>query len=238
LMKALLIDDLVGDTFALLYQTVAPTLPPLPTEQPPQPQPPQHIFNPTGQPNPSLVPVSSLTHVQLDGSGEAGPNPNLPFNIYHPNQLQGPTPPQPDSTSRPRAKAIGRREIQRRAEAASVKPIVPLSASTAMPIRSPTLSRPPILVPTRESPEKIALREQSPSKSNEQLRVPSHELHTSASHIASVENSAPASVQDDADDESELSELDESEVREIQQEADVKDPPTTGVTAIRPMFPI
>ncbi|KAF2661255.1 hypothetical protein K491DRAFT_619966 [Lophiostoma macrostomum CBS 122681] len=237
LMKPLLIDDLVGDTFAVLYQTVAPTLPPLPSEQSLQPQSAQPNFNPIGHPNPTLVPISSLTQVQVDGSSESAPNPNLPFSIYHPNQLQGPIPTLADNTSRPRAKAIGRREIQRRAEAASVKPVAPLSAPTNMPIRSPTLSRPPVLLPARESPEKIPLREVSPSKSNEQPRPRSNEPQAFASHITSVENSAPASVQDDADDESELSELDESVVREIRQGADVKDPPPTGVTPIRPMFP-
>ena len=58
LMKVLLIDDLIGDTYALLYATVGPTLDPPPTEQPTQtPQPQQ----------PGQSPGQAMVQSQVDG---------------------------------------------------------------------------------------------------------------------------------------------------------------------------
>jgi hypothetical protein len=248
LMKATLIDDLVGDTYAMLYANIGPTLPPLPSEQTPQqpPQPPSISALSSIQAAPGQPPISSLQHVQVDGGTDPS-NPNLPFSIYHPNQLQGqvqlpPQHPPPDTTARPRAKAIGRREVQRRAEAASAKPAVPAPApsTTTMAIRSPPITHPQLVIPSPAPNPSAANNSESPTKGHAggELQVPPSGTATTAASVTNEEPSAPASVHDDADDESELSELDESEVREIQEEADIQDPrgQSHGVTsAVRPI---
>ncbi|KAF2241576.1 hypothetical protein BU26DRAFT_468780 [Trematosphaeria pertusa] len=212
LMKALLIDDLIGDTYALLYTTVGPTLQPLPSEKL-QPQQPQAAFLALGQSNtgPSYIP--SLMQVQMDGSIDANHNAS-PFNIYHPSQLQ---PQQADPVVKPRAKTVGRREIARRAEACAQKPAgAPALATTAIPIRSPpTAMHATLALAARPSPEKAANESNS---ATEQLQVPNSGTATAAASVTNVESSAPGSMHDDADDESELSELDEEEVQEIGQE--------------------
>ncbi|KAF2712426.1 transcriptional corepressor of histone-like protein genes [Pleomassaria siparia CBS 279.74] len=220
LMKALLIDDLIGDTYGLLYTTIGPTLPPLPSEQPPPPQtlqgpPPLPLQHSLG-----MVPVSSLVQMQVDGPAEGPPNPNTPFGIYHPSQLmQAQQPPEP--APRSRTKAVGRREIQRKAEACAAKPVgLPPPQPTSMPIRSPsTGAHTQIPLPTRPSPEKTSC-ETMIGPSNDQLQVPNSGFTTADASVTNAESngSAPGSLHDSADDESELSELDESEVQEIAQE--------------------
>lgn len=223
LMKVVAIDDLIGDTYGLLYATIGPTLPPLSSEQHQQSQQPQTGSSTPGQSGPGPLPVASLGQIQVDGVVDPASNPNLPFSIYHPSQLNQLQAQQPDTAARPRAKAIGRREIQRKAEAASVRPAVPVAAPVTvptLPIRSPLAPQPQVIIP-KMSPEKTEPNEQSPTKANEQLQVPASGVATAATSVGNVEDSAPASLHDDADDESELSELDESEVREM--EADVRD---------------
>ncbi|KAF2263741.1 hypothetical protein CC78DRAFT_533748 [Lojkania enalia] len=241
LMKALLIDDLIGDTYALLYETIGPTLQHLPSEQPQQQK--QHMQHPqllagqSTQPVPGPLAMPLMAQVQVDGPSEVPPNSNTPFSIYHPNQLQAPPPPQPDVTARPRAKAVGRREIQRKAEACAAKPAVPVAAPTTIPIRSPPASgQPPLLTTPRFSPEK-ATAEPIPPQAPEQLQVPNSGTATTAASVANVESSAPASMHDSADDESELSELDDSEVQEMREEIeDIHDPEDEGASS-KPMFP-
>ncbi|KAH7139031.1 hypothetical protein B0J11DRAFT_33445 [Dendryphion nanum] len=244
LMKAVPIDDLIGDTYALLYATIGPTLAPLPSEQPSELQPNQQ---PPVQTNASPFNISTLSQVQVDGTAEASsnPNPNLPFSIYNPSQLaaqqQQPAQvlSQTDTTARPRTKAIGRREIQRKAEAAAAKTSTPAPSvpQTTIPIRSPPLgTQPQLVIPSRDSPEKADTNDPSPTKENERLQVANSGTATAAPSVANGE-SAPPSVHDDADDESELSELDEDEVREIQEEANVHDPHVDHGVSSRPMFP-
>ena len=221
LMKAVLIDDLLGDTFALLYTTVGPTLPPLPSEQPPQlPSAPNGL----GQQPAELPHVSSLMQVQVDGANTD--THNAPFNVFHPSQLQPQPQPQPqpaEPVAKPRAKTVGRREIQRRAEACAQKPAgattaIP-AATTSMPIRSPP---PPtnasLPFAPRFSPDKsTADPSTAPTNTNEQsVQVNSAPVTASAS--SADQQSAPASVHDDADDESELSELDEEDVAYLERE--------------------
>lgn len=227
LMKAVLIDDLIGDTFALLYTTVGSTLPPLPSEQAPKTQP---VTNIPGQPIAGQPYVSSAMHVQVDGQNE---NQNAPINMFHLSQLQ---PQQTDPVAKPRAKTVGRREIQRRAEACAQKPAgAAAPTTTAIPIRSPpTATQATLPLARKPSPEKVANEVTTNTSASEQLQVPNSGTATVAASVANVESSAPASVHDDADDESELSELDESEMQEIGQEAgDVVDPPRSASVASR-----
>jgi hypothetical protein len=239
LMKPLLLDDLIGDAYGLLYTTVGPALPPLPSEQPPQPppplpQPPQHSGG--------MVPVSSLIS-QVDGPSDH--NPNAPFNIYHPSQLlqnQQQPPQQPtEPTPKPRAKTVGRREIQRKAEAcvakiagATQQAIIPIRDEPGGPLDLSGMPGPQPSIPIRGSPVRptydIAME-------RGQIPINEHLQHvanggvgggsasgtvTAAASVTNNEDSRPGSVHDhdddDADDESELSELDESEVQEIAHE--------------------
>ncbi|KAF1920885.1 hypothetical protein BDU57DRAFT_465752 [Ampelomyces quisqualis] len=235
LLKPLHIDDLIGDTYALLYTTIGPTLPPLPTEQ----QQRQEMIDPVqpafAHPH-STLSISSLVQVQVDGTGET--TNRGPFAVNHKNQLLPQQPlqqlPQPEPAARPRSKAVGRREIGRRAEACTQKPVGTAAAqTTAMPIRSPPAMNATLtsFSPRVTSPEKPA---QPVSSMNEPTAhtnstnnsgtgtatasVTNDEADPEPEHEHEPEPSAPASVHDDADDESELSELDEEEVREIEQE--------------------
>jgi hypothetical protein len=240
LMKSGPIDDLIGDTYALLYTTIGPTLPPLPSEQ--QQQQPQLPAQPIVAQHHGALPISSLMQVQIDGAGDR--TNQTPFAVYHPNQLLPPQfqTPQPEPTVKPRAKAVGRREIGRRAEACIQKPVATTSASTtAMPIRSP-----PVLNATIPT---FSTRTSSPEKSAQPTTTPAEQLNApidnsgSATAEASINNddqepepSAPPSVHDDADDESELSELDDDEVQEIEQE--ISAPRRSASIAVpKPMFP-
>ncbi|KAF2852227.1 transcriptional corepressor of histone-like protein genes [Plenodomus tracheiphilus IPT5] len=235
LMKSPPIDDLIGDTYAMLYTLISPTLPPLPTEQQQQPvQPPQ--------PGPSLtaptqssgaMPISSLMQVQVDGPHDPLTVPVPPY-LYQPTPLQSQPPPQVATPAelppKSRAKAVGRREVARRAEACVQKATAtPAPLPTSMPIRSPPVlhATPASLNARPTSPEKTETVHVAPI-SNDNLQVSfDNEIGDnnsgSATAAASVNNdevqpSAPASVHDDADDESELSELDEDEVQEIEQQ--------------------
>jgi hypothetical protein len=229
LTKAVPIDDLLGDTFGLLYGTVGPTLPPLPQEQ---------VQLPTGTTTPeavkaqgAIVPfLPSITQGQIDGAIPTDSH-NAPFNLFHPNQLQ--PQPQPQLVSepvpKPRAKTVGRREIQRRAEACAHKPAgaAPPPTTSVMPIRSPPTAPHATLPSTTTisahlapSPENPTPPEPAPTPTTgpsalEPPNVPRSGTVTAAASVTAEDRSAPASVHDDADDESELSELDEDEVQEM-----------------------
>lgn len=166
LMKVVQIDDAIGDTYATLYAAQAPRLPPLPSEQPKNPLvPPQQLTHTMAmaagaQPGGSPFPV--LNQVQVDGAGD----PRL-----LPGQIPVQIPFQVVESSRSRPKTIGRREVQRRAEAAAMKPAVlpPTPAATAastqglaasspalpsaMAIRSPPpISHPQVVIPSPTKP--------------------------------------------------------------------------------------
>ncbi|KAF1959532.1 hypothetical protein CC80DRAFT_489650 [Byssothecium circinans] len=230
LVKSVLIDDLIGDTFALLYETVGPTLRPLPSEQQPKIQP---------APTSNGIPfVSSLMTVQVDGNNEN----KSPFNLYHPSQLNQPPPPpqQVDPVAKSRPKPVGRREIQKRAESCAQKP-AGAAAPVAIPIRSPPSAANTTLPLTnnRPSPDKPSTEQPSATTSvNEQTTVPNSGTVTAAASVTNVD-SAPASIHDSADDESELSELDESEVQEIGQEAmvDLEPKRSVSITSRPSLFP-
>ncbi|KAF4306121.1 Tetratricopeptide-like helical [Botryosphaeria dothidea] len=83
LMKATLIDDLIGDTYALLYQQVVPTLRPDPDPPAPAAQPPAPIAAaPPPAPPPQPAPTFERTNMMsmqnimnLDGAGANEPGP-------------------------------------------------------------------------------------------------------------------------------------------------------------------
>ncbi|KAJ4305465.1 Histone transcription regulator 3 [Kalmusia sp. IMI 367209] len=213
LMKAVPIDDLLGDTFALLYATVGPTLPPLPSEQ-------KQLPTLQAAPDPSTQAVgapfmSSITQGQVDGTNDTQ---NGPFNHFHPSQLQAP-PPEP--APKPRAKTVGRREIQRRAESCGQKPAgAPPPPTTVMAIRSPPAAAPAILPsnlqPTLEINTKPTPNASPPVAGSNTAPPRRPTPAVPPVGLQRPQLVAPASVRDDdADDESELSELDESEVQEI-----------------------
>jgi hypothetical protein len=222
LMKAVLIDDLLGDTFALLYQTIAPTLPPLPSEQTQQSL--ERATSITGPPTAGPPYVSSLTQVQVDGA-----NPD-PFNMFHPSQLNPqPQPPPTEPVAKTRAKTVGRREIQRRAEACAQKPAgavtsAPASSSTTtMPIRSPPAANATLPnLHARYSPEQASAEPSAAPKNdhgNGQSGLPNNALlnPTASASSGGEQRSAPGSVHDDADGEEGMSE-DESELSEVSDE--------------------
>jgi hypothetical protein len=241
LMKPLLIDDLIGDTYALLYTGIGPQLPPLPSEKPPRRLSQPMIGATTSAPQSGSGPypvLSSLGQVQVDGAAELSADATVPSSIHPPMPPQ--VHQQPDTTVRaPRTKPIGRREIQRRAEAASAKPTAPTPvaapSTTVMAIRSPPTSHVTVVIPSVTTQRNAGTHQQSVSpttgkadaNADGQLQVPGTSNAPAAAvpaSIANLESSAPGSIQDDADDESELSELDEEEVREIQEVAGVHDP--------------
>ncbi|KAF1841987.1 uncharacterized protein K460DRAFT_319604 [Cucurbitaria berberidis CBS 394.84] len=250
LMKSLPIDDLIGDTYAMLYVIIGPTLPPLPSElQQQHTQPAQLGPFVSAPPLTSSVPISSLMQVQVDGGAEASTA--TPFNVYHPSQPQFQNqppqpqlPPQPEPV-KPRTKTVGRREIGRRAEACVQKPVGTAAPhTTAMPIRSPPVLNAtlPSLTSRTSSPEKSSNLAPGPNGLTEQLQtaVDKSETVTAAASVSNSnderERSAPGSVHDDADDESELSELDEEEVQEIEQEVEGARR-SASIAAIKPLFP-
>jgi tetratricopeptide (TPR) repeat protein len=252
MMKPLLIDDLIGDAYAMLYTLIGPTLSPLQSEQ--QPPQPMQITQARASPfavtaaSTSAVPISSLMQVQVDGVAEASSG--TPFSMYHPNQLQSQhlpsmpqMPSQPEQPTKPRAKAVGRREIARRAEACVQKNASTATQPTSMPIRSPLPSEAtlPSIVGRAASPENVAQPAPGPSTSTDYLQ-PSFDKSSTATAAASINNdeperSAPASIHDDADDESELSELDEDEVEEIHQEVQNDNLRRSVSIAGKPLFP-
>ncbi|PVI07394.1 transcriptional corepressor of histone-like protein genes [Periconia macrospinosa] len=192
LMKAALIDDLQGDTYALLYNTIGPTLQPSASEL---------------EEKKSEEHASSTVSLHVDGNNE-----NL-NDMYQVNQGQGPNqaqPPQTDTVVKSRVKTVGRREIQRRAEACVQK----AATSMTIPIRSPPTTH--AMLSTHESQQRLdkPLNESSANTSaNEQGPGATSGTATAAASVRM--NSTPSSIDEDADDESELSELGEDEVQEL-----------------------
>ena len=199
LTKNTLIDDLLGDTFALMYQTILPKLPPDP---PPAPAP---------TPQVNAMSVSNLMNV--DGAADT------------PAQPADQATPQP---TRPRQKGVGRRELQKRAEAAVSKPVQPLA-----PAKPTTTTPQTSAVPSLSNPEVVV-----------EIRSPRPKIATQSE----VQNSVPPSVHDSADDESEseLSEPADDEEQEQEQEQDQDQDPDqdhgepesdAGSTVAKPIFP-
>lgn len=218
LFRSYSIDDLIGDAYALLYSTVGPKLPPLPSEQLQQPQHPAASTNPLLSLGPDMQSLPSLAH-QVDGAPDPKTLPSMPFAVYPSSTAQPPNP-----SARSRTKAVPRREILRRAESASLKPVAPTTVSTVMAIRSPPPSHTQPNIPTVPSPEEPVGAGSPSIKADEQSQGLPSEVPTRRPSVADVETSGYISLQADDEEESELSELDESEVREIQEECNIRDP--------------
>ncbi|KAL0265189.1 Histone transcription regulator 3 [Diplodia seriata] len=160
LMKATLIDDLIGDTYALLYQQVVPTLQPEPEPPAPPTAPPAPAPAPPQAPTYERTNMMSMQNIMnLDGAGANEPPPTAAtaaaagaFGVMSMNNstlpttapTTGTTTPAaiPEATAaaavpKPRAKGVGRRELMRKADAAVTRPVVaPTTPVTNMPIRA------------------------------------------------------------------------------------------------------
>jgi hypothetical protein len=193
LMKPTLIDDLLGDTYAKLYEETAAEVDKIELPKPdPPPAPAPH------------KPMALTSVMNMDGAADQPPGATMFTPGYTPAE----------HVPKPRAKGVGRRELQRKAEAAVSRPATTTAnMSTNMPIRStpqstPTLNQQVLVVipisqssfdgadPTiaGSSAQRLGLRAGDPD--------------------AEAKESAPASIHEDADDESELSELDDDDVED------------------------
>jgi hypothetical protein len=206
LMKPTLIDDLLGDTYAKLYEETnlddvkvpVPEVPALP-----QPQ------NST----PPIKPMSLTNVMNLDGGGADGPLTGS-MHAFHTGYK---TPPQPaEHVPKPRAKGVGRRELQRKAESCATRPVV--TPATTMPA----------------APSEIPIRSTTSANQTIQVVIPISKPSPSAGTSTAVIGPSGTSLRvfgegsgnDDADDESgsELSELDE-------------EPEVPTPTVVKTMFP-
>ncbi|KAI9879370.1 MAG: Histone transcription regulator 3 [Pleopsidium flavum] len=157
LMKSTLIDDLIADTYAMLYGTVVPEL------------------------NAKASGKESRERMRVD---HLLMNMDDPADIPPPSATMTPDP----AAVKHRAKGVGRRELQRKAEAAILKP----SAASE-------ISKPPSTVEASH-----------PDQSSREMLFVKEEL--AREDAQGLGSSVPASVHDSADDESELSEIDEEPV--------------------------
>ena len=147
LMKSTLIDDLISDAYALLYDTVgqdleaaAPPPPPPPAVEPPAPPPKEREG------------VMSLSNMMnLDGAAETPTN--------TPPPLSGPT--AAEQVAKPRVRTVSRREIRQAAEAATQK-------SAAAPAAPPPPKPVPAVEPPRPQQAVVAV-EAKPEGSREKV---------------------------------------------------------------------
>lgn len=132
-MKTTLIDDLVGDTFALLYETILPDL----------------ISKSNDEENRDRMRVDHLLmHTEASPTATNAPCPAPP-----PPPGQGST--EQPATTRARPKGVGRRDIQRKAELLVSRSAVP--APTTSAFSSSKAAKPPTSVPTALQPPDIVL---------------------------------------------------------------------------------
>lgn len=215
LMKDTLFDDLIGDTYATLYETVGAQLELQAAANPP-PNAAGTAALPTAAPPSQRPGAMSLMHLMnVDGPSETPPPPrpsNIPSNPFAPLQ------PEPSTTTKPRAKTVGRRELARRAEAAVTK-TVPLKE--AMPIRPTPSEHPKVVIPGRRTSTNAGTAGEA-ERGGEGLGAgAAGDLTGLVPPLPNAADaSAPGSVHDSADDES------ESELSELEEEA-----------VVRPMFP-
>ncbi|KAF2837923.1 hypothetical protein M501DRAFT_957458 [Patellaria atrata CBS 101060] len=245
LMKPTLMDDLIMDAYAMLYSTIGPTLDSPPTavsSEPPKGQqapagPLQGLFGPPGAGIMSVGNVmnfdrtieSSQKHTSKDSSGVQV----TPFTLASGAATLGQMPGLLTADPKPRLKAIGRRELMRKAEGACIKaaaPTIPIRSgssahrsaggevmvgverSASIPrMRTQSLASPRTQQPHGSNVDLIAATsadtedDNSNTEGGVRLEIPKKEDEA-------ADTSAPGSVHDDADDESELSELDEDNI--------------------------
>ena len=162
LMKGTHLDDLVGDMYARLYETIVPDL----------------VAKSNDEENRDRMRVNHLL-MSTDGPTGDAPSPE-------PTSLSG----DPTVVRPPRFKGVGRREIQRKAEA--------------------IISKPPPAPIAAKPPKTFA--EPLP----QQLQEQGYQVNATATFMVKEEaardagaSSVPGSVHDSADDESELSDLED-----------------------------
>ncbi len=158
-MKSILIDDLIVDTYAKLYEMVVPDI----------------VQKMNGEESRERMSLTNLL-MSTDGAADA-PNTQVPQSTA-------------DPMARQRVKGVGRRELQRKAEAAVSKP-APLPMTTKMSKAAETggLSQQQTIPAMFSSVKDEVMKEEAQG----------------------VGSSVPGSVHDSADDESELSEVDEEQ---------------------------
>ena len=251
LMKGSLIDDLVADTYASVYEAYVAQMPP--EEQGPSEKPMEQGVSfrisaaaaPSGDDNRERMRLGNVLGPQIDGTADICSNKTqmrtmAPIGLglqTNPAYL-GSTPSTlgpPGGTQLPvvvakplRVKQITRREIQRKAEGVVVRP---------PPIKTPTLTKKPIVVeiptPSRESKEYASNDAEADNSLNEHgtmsgTRV--DELMKDDAEASSGLSSRRGSVHDSADDESELSDIeDHNEENEANAEQTMSE--------VKPLFP-
>jgi hypothetical protein len=251
LMKGSLIDDLVADTYALMYEAYVSQI--LPAEPAPAEKPTEHrasigaspLAAPTSEDNRDRMRLGNVLAPQTDGPADV-PIQKPPMAVAAPIGLGLQTNPMylgtasssfgpaggiqaPGVIAKPtRVKQITRREIQRKAEGVVVRP---------PPIKTPILTKKPIVVeiptPSRELREYTTLDAGTDNLNNEQgpmagTRV--SDLINDDADASSGLSSRRGSVHDSADDESEL-----SDVEEHDEENEIKDEPLER--QVKPLSP-
>jgi hypothetical protein len=198
LMKPTLIDDLIGDAYAKLYEETGAEMDKIELPRPGPPPAPK----PTPAPAPHK-PMALTSVMNMDGASDQPPSATMFTPTYIP----------PEHVPKARAKGVGRRELQRKAEAAVSRLTTTSNMSTGMPIRStaqatPTLNQTvSVVIPVSRSSSSIA------ECANTETFVQGLGLRVGDAE-ADAKDSAPASIHEDADDESELSELDDDDVED------------------------
>ncbi|KAI9724346.1 MAG: hypothetical protein M1812_000414 [Candelaria pacifica] len=158
LMKSILIDDLIVDSYAKLYEMVVPDI----------------VQKMNGEESRERMSLANL--MSTDGASDA-PNTQVPLSTA-------------DPVAKQRVKGVGRRELQRKAEAAVNKPSpLPMAAKTPRAAESGALPQQQT-IPAMFTGIKDEIKDEVPG----------------------VGSSVPGSVHDSADDESELSEVDEDRI--------------------------
>lgn len=154
LMKPAVIEDLIADIYAHLHDTVVPGL----------------IARSNEEESRGRMRVDHLMNVERPAAKTPSPDPAGKAEDVAP--------------ARQRIRGVGRREIQKRAEALTNKPSAP--QTVAKTAKTPPLE---MDLPTPRSVIQVVIQQNEPIKDN---------------------SSVPGSVHDSADDESELSEVDEA----------------------------
>ena len=251
LMKGSLIDDLVADTYASVYEAYEVQMPP--DERGPSERPMEQGVSfrisaaaaaPSGDDNRERMRLGNVLGPQIDGAADIGSNKTqvrtmAPIGLGLQTNLEylGTTPSTfgsiggtqlPVAVAKPlRVKQITRREIQRKAEGVVVRP---------PPIKTPTLTKKPIVVeiptPSRDPkghPSNNAEAENSVNEHGTMAGTRVDELMKDDADASSGLSSRRGSVHDSADDESELSDIEEHEENEANAEQTISE--------VKPLFP-
>lgn len=239
LMKGTLIDDLIVDCYASLYQSYVATLPPKVKDEPSGGTESKAILHESNQDdgNRERMKLGSILTAQADGNAEliclAPTLPMAPSGIL--------APPKPT-----RPKSVTRREVQRKAEALLIRP-PPIKTPTLL--KHTTFSRPSVAAevppPSNKHVRSSPTTDQQPPTIGLGLgpvqgsRV-ANLLRDDADDgdVRSADSSHPGSVHDSADDESELSELEVDNTLEDDAEHDDReDPPQKSTFKPAVLFP-